>query len=133
MTATHPDLRVELGPLSLKNPVMTASGTFGYGEEYASLVDLNCLGALIVKGLSLRPIPGNPSPRIVETPCGMLNAIGLANIGLRAFLDDELEQIDEFEEEKTTKAAKSYSATKGQKRFRMSLEKKKKEMTSRGK
>ena len=97
MTATHPDLRVELGPLSLKNPVMTASGTFGYGKEYASLVDLNCLGALIVKGLSLRPIPGNPSPRIVETPCGMLNAIGLANIGLRAFLDDELPRLKDVD------------------------------------
>jgi len=84
------DLGVRLGPLALKNPVMVASGTFGYGREFASLVDLNQLGAIVVKGLSLKPVPGNPPPRIVETPCGMLNAIGLANIGLREFIEGGL-------------------------------------------
>lgn len=87
---SEPLLRVKLGPLALKNPVMAASGTFGYGSEFESLVDLNSLGAIIVKGLSLKPKAGNPPPRIVETPCGMLNAIGLANIGLEAFVKDKL-------------------------------------------
>lgn len=87
---SSPDLSVTLGPLKLKNPVMTASGTFGYGDEFSPLVDLDQLGAVIVKGLSLRPMEGNPPPRIVETPCGMLNAIGLANIGLEAFMETKL-------------------------------------------
>jgi dihydroorotate dehydrogenase (NAD+) catalytic subunit len=87
---SKPDLRVKLGPLELKNPVMTASGTFGYGQEYEGLVDLHLLGAIIVKGLSLKPKEGNPPPRIVETPCGMLNAIGLANIGLETFMREKL-------------------------------------------
>ena len=86
----QPDLSVKLGPLELKNPLMTASGTFGYGREYESLVDLNLLGAIVVKGLSMKPIAGNPPPRIVETPCGMLNAIGLANIGLEEFMTEKL-------------------------------------------
>jgi len=86
----QPDLKVKLGPLTLKNPVMTASGTFGYGQEFEDLVDLNLLGAIIVKGLSLEPREGNPPPRIVETPCGMLNAIGLANIGLETFTKEKL-------------------------------------------
>jgi dihydroorotate dehydrogenase (NAD+) catalytic subunit len=90
MTANQPDLRVKIGPLELKNPVLTASGTFGYGQEFASLIDLNSLGGIVVKGLSLKPIAGNPPPRTVETPCGMLNAIGLANIGLEAFLKEKL-------------------------------------------
>jgi dihydroorotate dehydrogenase (NAD+) catalytic subunit len=64
---------------------MTASGTFGYGREFESLIDLNALGAIIVKGLALKPVKGNPPPRIVETPCGMLNAIGLENVGIEAF------------------------------------------------
>jgi dihydroorotate dehydrogenase (NAD+) catalytic subunit len=85
-----PDLTTTLGPLELKNPVITASGTFGYGLEYEPLLDLNALGAIVVKGLSLKPMAGNPPPRIVETACGMLNAIGLANIGLEAFLRDKL-------------------------------------------
>ncbi len=76
---------VEIAGLHLKNPVMTASGTFGYGGEFKDLVDLNRLGAIVVKGLSLRPAAGNPPPRIVETPAGMLNAIGLENIGIEAF------------------------------------------------
>lgn len=89
-SADTPDLSVELGPIKLKNPVLTASGTFGYGKEYAPLVDSNLLGGIVVKGLSLEPRSGNPPPRIVETPCGMLNAIGLANIGLKAFLEEKL-------------------------------------------
>jgi len=84
------DISVDVGPLRLKNPVMTASGTFGYGREYESLVDPNLLGAIIVKGISLKPRAGNRPPRIVETPCGMLNSIGLANIGLDAFMEDML-------------------------------------------
>jgi dihydroorotate dehydrogenase (NAD+) catalytic subunit len=85
-----PDLSVDIGRLELKNPVMTASGTFGYAKEFESLVDLNRLGAIIVKGLSLYPEKGNPPPRIVETPCGMLNAIGLENVGLERFEKEKL-------------------------------------------
>lgn len=84
------DLRVSLGSLSLANPVMTASGTFGYGREFADLLDLNRLGGIVVKGLSLKPSPGNPPPRIVETACGMLNAIGLENLGIDAFITEKL-------------------------------------------
>ncbi|MFY9942542.1 MAG: dihydroorotate dehydrogenase [Desulfobacterales bacterium] len=91
MPSQHPpDLRVEIGRLSLQNPVMTASGTFGYGREFKDLVDLNRLGAIVVKGLSLAPSRGNPPPRIAETPCGMLNAIGLENVGIEAFKRDKL-------------------------------------------
>jgi len=96
MALTLPDLTTQIGPLSLQNPVIAASGTFGYGLELESLVDLNLLGALVVKGLSLKPMPGNPPPRIVETPGGMLNAIGLANIGLEAFLRDKLPRLRKF-------------------------------------
>ena len=84
------DLRVSLGSLSLANPVMTASGTFGYGREFADLLDLDRLGGIVVKGLSLKPFPGNPPPRIVETACGMLNAIGLENLGIDAFITEKL-------------------------------------------
>lgn len=87
MSAVKPDLTVRLGEITLKNPLMTASGTFGYGREFADLMDLNRLGGIVVKGLSLKPRAGNPPARIVETPCGMLNAIGLANMGLDAFLE----------------------------------------------
>lgn len=90
MASSQPDLSVELGKLKLKNPVMAASGTFGYGQEFDALVDLHQIGAIIVKGLSLRPRTGNPPPRTVETPCGMLNAIGLANMGLEAFAREKL-------------------------------------------
>jgi dihydroorotate dehydrogenase (NAD+) catalytic subunit len=86
----HSNLSVNLGPLELKNPVLTASGTFGYGREYSHIVDPDLLGGIVVKGLSLKPRAGNPPPRIVETPSGMLNAIGLANVGLEAFLKDKL-------------------------------------------
>ena len=85
MGKATPDLTTHIAGLTLQNPVMTASGTFGYGGEFRELVDLSRLGAIIVKGLSLQPSPGNPPPRIVETPCGMLNAIGLENIGIEAF------------------------------------------------
>ena len=90
MMEAKPDLRVNIGRIELQNPVITASGTFGYGREYEQLVDLNCLGAIIVKGLSLAPAAGNPPPRIVETPCGMLNAIGLENVGIEAFVKEKL-------------------------------------------
>jgi dihydroorotate dehydrogenase (NAD+) catalytic subunit len=89
----QPDLRVKIGPLELKNPVLAASGTFGYGQEYSDLVDLSLLGGIVVKGLSIKPRNGNPPPRIVETPCGMLNAIGLANIGLEKFLKQKLPML----------------------------------------
>ncbi len=85
-----PDLRTDIGGLVLENPVMTASGTFGYGAEFDGLVDLKRLGAIVVKGVSLQPSAGNPPPRIVETACGMLNAIGLENVGLDAFITDKL-------------------------------------------
>jgi dihydroorotate dehydrogenase (NAD+) catalytic subunit len=84
------DLQVMIAGLRLKNPVMTASGTFGYASEFVDLVDLNRLGAIVVKGLSLDPSIGNPPPRIVETPCGMLNAIGLENVGIKAFINEKL-------------------------------------------
>jgi len=86
-----PEMAVNIGRgLMLKNPVMTASGTFGYGTEYEGLVDLRLVGAVIVKGLSLRPRAGNPPPRITETPAGMLNSIGLQNIGVENFLKEKL-------------------------------------------
>jgi len=81
----------------MQNPVMTASGTFGYGEEFAPLVDLNSLGGIIVKGLSLKPSAGNPPPRTVETCGGMLNAIGLENIGLEAFVQKKLPFLQALE------------------------------------
>ena len=83
-------MRVDIGGIEIKNPVMTASGTFGYASEFEKLIDLNRLGAIVVKGLSLEPSRGNPPPRIVETPCGMLNAIGLENVGLAAFVKEKL-------------------------------------------
>ena len=90
------DLSVNLGSLSLNNPVIAASGTFGYGLEYRSLVDLNALGGFSTKGLSLQPKTGNPVPRVIETSSGMLNAIGLENIGLKAFLSEKLPQLENF-------------------------------------
>ena len=91
MTKKKPvNLKVNLGGLKLKNPVMTASGTFGYGKEYSDFVDLNKLGAIVVKGISLKPMKGNPAPRICETPSGMLNAIGLQNPGLKGFMRQQL-------------------------------------------
>lgn len=90
------DLSVKLGSLCLDNPVIAASGTFGYGLEYCSFVDLNALGGFSTKGLSLKPKIGNPVPRVIETSSGMLNAIGLENIGLEAFLTEKLPQLKSF-------------------------------------
>ncbi len=90
------DLSVGIGRLKLKNPVVTASGTFGYGEEYSEFIDLNRLGAVVVKGLSLSPREGNPPPRIAETAAGMLNAIGLQNIGIENFIKEKLPFLRQF-------------------------------------
>lgn len=87
---TAVDTRVAVGAVSLPNPVLAASGTYGYGTEVAGLVDVAAIGAICVKGLSLRPSPGKPAPRLVETPAGVLNAIGLQNIGVEAFLRERL-------------------------------------------
>ena len=87
---TAPNLTVDIGGLELQNPVMTASGTFGYAREFDHYIDLNRLGGIIVKGLSLKSSKGNPPPRIVETDCGMLNAIGLENVGIDGFIMDKL-------------------------------------------
>ena len=86
-------LAIVVAGIRLKNPVMTASGTFGYGSEFMPYTDLSKLGGIVVKGLSLKPRQGNPSPRIVETPCGMLNAIGLQNVGVEAFIKDKLPKL----------------------------------------
>jgi dihydroorotate dehydrogenase (NAD+) catalytic subunit len=86
-------LRVRVGPLELANPILTASGTFGYGLEFADFVDLARLGGICTKGLSLQPHAGNAPPRICETPAGMLNAIGLQNIGVKAFLEEKLPRL----------------------------------------
>lgn len=90
------DLSINLGPLKLNNPVMTASGTFGYGLEFEDVLDLSEIGALVVKGLSLKPRVGNPQPRIAETAGGMLNSIGLQNVGAEAFIKDKLPRLKEL-------------------------------------
>lgn len=90
MTDREPNLKANLGPLELKNPVMTASGTFGYGLELANFCPPEALGAVITKGVSLEPWPGNPSPRLAEATGGILNAIGLENMGVEAFVDKAL-------------------------------------------
>ena len=89
-TSVAVSLRGQMHSLTLKNPVMTASGTFGYGAEFARYGRLSSLGGIIVKGLSLQPREGNPTPRIAETPCGMLNAVGLQNDGVEEFLEHKL-------------------------------------------
>ncbi len=86
----NPDLAVKTGPLNLKNPVLLASGTCGYGIELQGFVDLEKLGGIVVKGLSLEPRSGNPPPRLMETPCGLLNSIGLENVGVDRFISDKL-------------------------------------------
>lgn len=91
------DLSVNIGKLKLKNPVLTASGTFGYGEEYADFVDLNRLGGFIVKGTTLNHREGNPYPRMVETPSGMLNAVGLQNKGVDYFINEIYPRIKDVE------------------------------------
>jgi dihydroorotate dehydrogenase (NAD+) catalytic subunit len=92
-----PNLSVNIGGIRMKNPVMTASGTFGYGEEMSEIYDLSLLGAVTVKGLSLKPQPGNPPPRIYETPAGMLNAIGLQNVGVHAFVKEKLPFLRKYD------------------------------------
>ena len=91
------NLAVKVGRLKLKNPVLVASGPFGYGEEYAPLIDLNQLGGIVVKGTSLKPKIGNPPPRLVEVPCGLLNAIGLENIGVEQFVEKKLPFLKQFD------------------------------------
>jgi dihydroorotate dehydrogenase (NAD+) catalytic subunit len=91
------DLSVAIGALRFRNPIIAASGTFGYGLEFAHLVDLNRLGGLVTKGLSLEPIEGAPAPRLCETPSGMLNAVGLQNVGVRAFVEEKLPALRKFD------------------------------------
>ena len=91
------DLSVGVGTLKLSNPIIAASGTFGYGVEFAHLVDLNRLGGIVVKGLSAKPMAGAPPPRICETPSGMINAIGLQNIGVRAFVAEKLPALRRYQ------------------------------------
>ena len=90
------DLSVRVGALHLTNPVIAASGTFGYGVEFAPLVDLNRLGGFVTKGLSKEPMEGAPAPRLCETPSGMLNAVGLQNVGVDAFLRDSLPLLQKY-------------------------------------
>jgi dihydroorotate dehydrogenase (NAD+) catalytic subunit len=90
------DLSVEIGALHLANPVIAASGTFGYGIEFADLTDLDRLGAIVVKGLSLEPMEGAPSPRLSPTPAGMINAVGLQNVGVRRFISEKLPGLTSY-------------------------------------
>jgi dihydroorotate dehydrogenase (NAD+) catalytic subunit len=91
------DLSVNIGSLKLRNPVMLASGTVGYGDEISEFTDLNTIGAIVTKSLSLKPRKGNPPQRIVETPAGMLNAIGLANVGVDVFLKEKISFLKKFD------------------------------------
>jgi dihydroorotate dehydrogenase (NAD+) catalytic subunit len=95
-TTDRVDLRVQVGALDLSNPIITASGTFGYGLEFAHLLDLNRLGGLVTKGISLEPMEGAPAPRLCETPSGMLNAVGLQNVGVQAFLANKLPLLRKY-------------------------------------
>ena len=88
-----PNLEVDIAGIKLKNPVITASGTFGYGQEYAPFIDLNKLGAMILKGIFLNPKMGNPPPRIIETPSGMLNSIGLQGVGVEVLINEKLSYL----------------------------------------
>ena len=97
MSSIHPSLEVNVAGIQMKNPVMTASGTFGYGSEYVDFIDLNQLGAVVVKGITSVPWAGNPMPRIFETPSGMLNAIGLQNVGVDGFIDKKLPYLQDFD------------------------------------
>ena len=90
---TKPDMRVNVAGVELRSPVIAASGTFGYGVEFDDILALDRIGAFVVKGLSREPMGGNPSPRIVETPAGMINAIGLQNIGVHAFIEEKLPRL----------------------------------------
>src|SRR5262249_37150516 len=95
-TTAAADLSVQVGALRLRNPIIAARGTFGYGVAFAPLVDLNRLGGLVVKGLSRQPREGAPPPRLIETPSGMLNAVGLQNIGVRAFVAEKLPELRKY-------------------------------------
>jgi dihydroorotate dehydrogenase (NAD+) catalytic subunit len=95
-TPADVDLSVAIGAQRFRNPIIAASGTFGYGLEFAHLVDLNRLGGLVTKGLSREPIEGAPAPRLCETPSGMLNAVGLQNVGVRAFVEKKLPELRKF-------------------------------------
>jgi len=97
MDTTDLSLSVNIGGIQMRNPVMTASGTFGYGSEYVDFVDLNRLGAVVVKGVTSVPWPGNPMQRIMETPSGMLNAIGLQNVGVDGFISEKLPYLRDFD------------------------------------
>src|SRR5580658_7725828 len=88
-----PDMRVNLAGVELRSPVIAASGTFGYGVEFEEIVSLDRIGAFVSKGLSREPMAGNASPRIIETPAGMINAIGLQNIGVRAFVEEKMPKL----------------------------------------
>jgi dihydroorotate dehydrogenase (NAD+) catalytic subunit len=90
------DLSVNIGALRLRNPIIAASGTFGYGLEFAHLIDLDAIGAFVTKGLSLNFIQGSPAPRLCHTPSGMLNAVGLQNVGVRAFVAEKLPVLRKF-------------------------------------
>jgi dihydroorotate dehydrogenase (NAD+) catalytic subunit len=96
-SAVAVDTSVQIGAVRLRNPILAASGTFGYGLEFAHLVDLNRLGGFVVKGLSLEPIDGAPPPRLFDTPSGMLNAVGLQNVGVRAFVAEKLPLLRKFD------------------------------------
>ena len=97
MKKIETSLSVNIGGIEMRNPIMTASGTFGYGSEYADFVDLNQLGAVVVKGVTRVPWPGNPMQRIMETPSGMLNAIGLQNVGVDGFISEKLPYLRDFD------------------------------------
>src|SRR3981081_3921785 len=94
-TSRKPDLSVSFAGISFKNPVIAAGGTFGYGIEFEDIVTLEKLGGFVTKGLSREPMVGNPPPRLFETAAGMLNAIGLQNIGARAFIEEKLPKLRE--------------------------------------
>jgi dihydroorotate dehydrogenase (NAD+) catalytic subunit len=96
-TPADVDLSVAIGALRFRNPIIAASGTFGYGLEFAQLVDLHQLGGLVTKGLSREPIDGAPGPRLCETPSGMLNAVGLQNVGVQAFVEQKLPALRKFD------------------------------------
>jgi len=93
---TAVDLSVDIGALHLRNPVIAASGTFGYGIEFVQLTDLSQLGAIVVKGLSLEPMEGAPAPRLVPTTAGMINAVGLQNVGVRRFISEKLPALRSY-------------------------------------
>lgn len=93
MSSHGPDMSVNVAGIELRSPVIAASGTFGYGVEFEDIVSLDRIGAFVTKGLSKEPMAGNPTPRIIETPAGMMNAIGLQNMGVRAFVEEKLPKL----------------------------------------